>query len=80
MMIRGLTNALRLCAFWMKRFSICSAISKSAMTPSFIGRTATMFPGVRPSIFFASAPTASTFSVFFSTATTEGSFRTIPLP
>src|SRR5512146_2912373 len=64
----------------MKRFNICSAISKSAMTPSFIGRTATMFPGVRPSIFFASAPTARTFSVFFSTATTEGSFSTIPFP
>ena len=35
-------------------------ISKSAMTPSFMGRMATMFPGVRPSIILASRPTAST--------------------
>src|SRR5258708_7800903 len=31
------------------------------MTPSFIGRIATMLPGVLPSISFASLPTASTF-------------------
>ena len=35
--------------------------SKSAMTPSFIGRIATMLPGVRPSISLASLPTARTF-------------------
>src|SRR5688572_17975517 len=64
----------------MNRFSICSAISKSAITPSFMGRTAMMLPGVRPNILFASVPTASTRSVFFSTATTEGSFSTIPFP
>src|SRR3989304_5388510 len=29
------------------------------MTPSFMGRMAVMFPGVRPSISFASLPTAS---------------------
>src|SRR4026209_538449 len=64
----------------MNRFNICSAISKSAITPSFIGRTAMMLPGVRPNILFASVPTASTRSVFFSTATTEGSLSTIPFP
>src|SRR5207249_1019452 len=53
-MMRGLTNALRLWAFVMKYRSIFSAISKSAMTPSFIGRIATILPGVRPSIFLAS--------------------------
>src|SRR5213593_3346129 len=70
MMISGRTKVLRLCAFVMKCRSIFSAISKSAITPSFIGRMAMMLPGVRPSIFLASAPTASTFSVFFSIATT----------
>src|ERR1043165_2991937 len=56
----------------MNRFNICSAISKSAMTPSFMGRTAMMLPGVRPNIFFASVPTASTRPDLFSTATTVG--------
>ena len=37
-------------------------ISKSAITPSFIGRIATMLPGVRPSISFAALPTARTLS------------------
>jgi hypothetical protein len=32
---------------------------KSAITPSFIGRMAVMCPGVRPSMFLASAPTAT---------------------
>src|SRR4249920_3522033 len=45
-----------------------------------MGRTAMMLPGVRPNIRFASVPTASTRSVFFSTATTEGSLSTIPFP
>jgi hypothetical protein len=53
---------------------------KSAITPSFIGLMATMFPGVRPSISFASLPTASTSPVFLLMATMEGSFTTIPLP
>jgi hypothetical protein len=43
---------------------------------------ALIFPGVLPSIVFASSPTAST--VFFpelsTTATTEGSFKTTPSP
>ena len=60
-------------------------ISKSAMTPSLSGRMATMFPGVRPTIFFASAPTASTrrpprAPASFWTATTEGSLQTMPSP
>ena len=53
------------------------------MTPSFIGRMATMLPGVRPSISFASLPTASTFlppRASCWTATTEGSLDTMPWP
>ena len=41
---------------------------------------ATMLPGVRPSISFASLPTASTSPVFLLMATIEGSFTTMPLP
>ena len=40
---------------------------------------ATMLPGVLPSIILASSPTASTFPVVVSIATTDGSLRTIPL-
>src|SRR5262249_15701608 len=50
------------------------------MTPSFIGLMATIFPGVRPSISFASLPTASTSPVFLLIATMEGSLTTMPLP
>src|SRR5689334_22929566 len=50
------------------------------MTPSFIGLMATMLPGVRPSISFASLPTASTSLVFLLSATIEGSLTTMPLP
>ena len=42
-----------------------------------------MLPGVRPSISFASLPTASTFLPPLParcTATTDGSFETMPLP
>src|SRR5690348_3781591 len=45
-----------------------------------MGLMATMFPGVRPSISFASLPTASTSPVFLLMATMEGSFTTMPLP
>ena len=64
----------------MKYRSIFSVMSKSAITPSFRGRTARMCAGVRPIIRLASAPTArmAPFAVF--TATTDGSFRTIPRP
>src|ERR1017187_8709562 len=41
---------------------------------------ATMLPGVRPSISFASLPTASTSPLFLLMATIEGSLTTIPFP
>src|SRR5438876_1000099 len=44
----------------MKWRSICSVTSKSAITPSFSGRIAAIVPGVRPSMRFASTPTACT--------------------
>jgi hypothetical protein len=68
------------CTRWMKWRSISSVMSKSAMTPSFNGRMAWMEPGVRPSIRFASMPTACTSPVPESTATTEGSESTMPRP
>src|SRR6266851_4294230 len=64
----------------MKCRSICSVTSKSAITPSLSGRIAEIVPGVRPSIRFASTPTACTSPVRWSIATTEGSERTIPRP
>src|SRR6266568_4571362 len=64
----------------MKYVNIFSVTLKSAMTPSFMGLMATMLPGVRPSISFASFPTASTSPVFLLMATMEGSFTTMPLP
>ena len=50
------------------------------MTPSFSGRMALMWAGVRPIIRLASAPTATGRPSFTLTATTEGSFRTMPSP
>ncbi len=50
------------------------------MTPSRKGLLAMMSPGVFQSMRFASDPTATTLLVPRSTATTEGSFTTIPLP
>ena len=79
MMMRGRTMVLRLWALRMKWESIFSVISKSAITPSFMGRMATMLPGVRPSISLASLPTASTLPVTLFTATMEGSETTMPL-
>jgi hypothetical protein len=64
----------------MKCRSISSVTSKSAITPSFSGRIAEIVPGVRPSIRFASMPTAWTSPVRESTATTLGSDSTIPRP
>ena len=49
----------------MKYRIIFSVTSKSAMTPSFSGRTALMWPGVRPIIRFASLPTARMWPVFW---------------
>jgi hypothetical protein len=78
--MRGLMNQRRGMTFWMKYFIIFSVVSGSAMTPSRRGRMAIMFPGVFQSIRLASEPTAMTRLVPRSTATTEGSFMTIPLP
>src|SRR5215213_7806565 len=68
------------CTFWMKWRSISSVTSKSAITPSLSGRIAEIVPGVRPSMRFASIPTAWTSPVRESIATTEGSESTIPRP
>ena len=76
---RGCANRFW-CTFWMKWRSICSVTSKSAITPSFSGRIAVIVPGVRPSIRFASTPTACTSPVRWSIATTDGSESTIPRP
>ena len=52
--ITGLKKLLLLCAFLIKCLIISSATSKSAITPSLIGLIAAIFPGVLPSIVFAS--------------------------
>ena len=64
----------------MKWRSICSVTSKSAITPSLSGRIAVIVPGVRPSIRFASTPTACTSPERWSIATTDGSESTMPRP
>ena len=82
--IVGLIKLLLLWTFLIKCLIISSAISKSAMTPSLSGRIARIVPGVFPTIVLASKPTAkisffvpSSVSVI---ATTDGSFKRIPLP
>ena len=55
-------------------------MSKSAITPSFSGRTATMEPGVRPITSLASCPTHLTAPLRASTAATDGSRMMIPFP
>ena len=57
-----------------------SVMSKSVMAPWRSGRTATMYPGVRPIICQASCPMARTSWVRVLRAMTVGSFRTMPLP
>ena len=64
----------------IKCLSIASVTSKSAITPDFMGRIATMLPGVRPSISLAFNPTARTLLEPFSIATTLGSLKTMPRP
>ena len=76
---RGGTNFVERETLLMKYRSMASVISKSAITPSFIGLRAVMFPGVRPNIFLASSPTALTFRESVYTATTLGSRSTMPL-
>ena len=59
MMMRGLgVSSVRGCTILMNCLSICSVTVKSAMTPSFIGRIASMLPGTLPSMALASRPTA----------------------
>ena len=50
------------------------------MTPSDKGLIAFILPGVRPNIFFASVPTATTVFCPLDSliATTDGSFKTMP--
>jgi len=60
--------------------SIFSAASKSAITPSRSGLTGLMCGGVRPSISWASWPTASTTPLAVLKATIDGSFSTMPRP
>src|SRR3954470_9844788 len=59
---------------------IRSVISKSVMAPPRSGRTATMYPGVRPLICQASRPVASTSPVWRLRAMTDGSLSTMPRP
>jgi hypothetical protein len=77
--MRGLEKR-RWWTLWMKKRSIFSQISKSAMTPSLSGRMASMWAGVRPIIRLASVPTARTRPSLTDTATTDGSFNTMPRP
>src|SRR6202047_5280014 len=78
-MICGVAKLRRLCTLRMKCLIISSVTSKSAMTPSRSGRIARMLPGVRPSISFASSPTARTCFLprTLAIATTDGSFSTL---
>jgi hypothetical protein len=55
-------------------------ISKSVIAPPRNGRTATMYPGVRPIICQASWPMASTSCDRLFSAMTVGSLRMIPCP
>ena len=68
----------------MKCWSIFSVAVKSAITPSLSGRMAVMWPGVRPTMALAAAPTASMVLPrplpSSRIATTEGSSSTMPLP
>src|SRR3990167_9520008 len=68
------------CARFIRYASISSVASKSETTPSTNGFTATRCAGVRPSMSRAAVPTATTWPVFWLTATTDGSVTTMPLP
>ena len=79
--ILGLAKVFFTCTFFIKCLIISSVTIKSAITPSLKGLIALIFPGVLPSMVFASSPTARTVFFPFSLimATTDGSFRTTPL-
>ncbi|MPN16181.1 hypothetical protein SDC9_163519 [bioreactor metagenome] len=79
-MTRGLKNMWRPDTFLIKWLSMRSVISKLDMTPSLSGLMAAIEPGVRPSMARASVPMASMRPVRRSTATTDGSRSTMPLP
>ena len=72
MTMRGRTQTVRPCARLMKWASIFSVTSKSAMTPSLIGRIAMMSLGGHPSMSLAPLPTASTRPLTLLMATIEG--------
>jgi hypothetical protein len=55
-------------------------ISKSVIAPPRSGRTATMWPGVRPIMYHAAWPIASTSWVRLLSAMTVGSLRMMPRP
>ena len=80
--ILGFAKVLPLWTFLIKCLIISSVTIKSAITPSLKGLIAWIFPGVLPSIVFASSPTAKTcfFPAWSTIATTEGSFNTTPWP
>src|SRR5690625_4379677 len=78
--IRGFDKNPRALILLIKYLNIVSVTSKSAITPSFNGRIASILPGVLPTMRYASSPTAKTLSLARSIATTAGSFKTIPLP
>jgi hypothetical protein len=81
MTILGLTKNIRLFVdCLMKKSSIFSAISKSAITPSRMGLIVNTSAGVLPNISLARVPTASTFPFCLLTTTIEGSWTTIPFP
>ena len=74
----GTAKPLALCSRYL---TISWVESKSAITPSITGRTATMLSGVRPSMALASSPTANTCRLESArTATMQGSRSTIPCP
>ena len=82
MTTRGRAKMLLPHAWRIKLCSMAAVMSKSAMTPSFNGRTATMDPGARPMTALASCPTLRTRSSSLrgSTATTLGSRMMMPRP
>ena len=59
---------------------MASVTTKSAMTPSRMGRTTSMLSGERPSMSYASWPTATIVLSRGRMATTEGSCMTMPRP
>ncbi|KAF5029556.1 hypothetical protein DSECCO2_647380 [anaerobic digester metagenome] len=78
MTIFGLAKRKPASTLRMKKAIIARVTSKSAMTPSFMGRMARMRSGVRPRNSLASVPTAMSSPLRVSMATTEGSLSTMP--